>query len=250
MVIKKHEYDLAFTHLRNNQNISAYNLFTNLAETKKKSDAIKSALLYVLAGECRSRQGKDNEDEILEAGKLFLNFAKKDKSYQAKGAYLCASKCFLKAGKYDDAKNAFSKSKEITSTYVSVQRPVVIIDDSKAILIKWKNYLQKLGYDDSESYETGKSGLAGCKNLIKQSKHPIVLLDMSLPDVDGDKVAEKLLAEKLDLPIIIITADEKSTKRVNKTISSGVIAFIQKPFTINELKKAIDLAESEYSLSQ
>ncbi len=250
MTIKKQDYDLAFTHLRNNQNISAYNLFTNLAETKKKSDAIKSALLYVLAGECRSRQGKDNEDEILEAGKLFLNFAKKDKSYQAKGAYLCASKCFLKAGKYDDAKNAFSKSKEITSTYVSVQRPVVIIDDSKAILIKLKNYLQKLGYDDSESYETGKAGLAGCQNLIKQSKHPIVLLDMSLPDMDGDKVAEKLLAEKLDLPIIIITADEKSTKRVNKTISSGVIAFIQKPFTINELKKAIDLAESEYSLSQ
>jgi len=233
VAIKKQDYDLAFTHLRNNQNISAYNLFTNLAETKKKSDAIKSALLYVLAGECRSRQGKDNEDEILEAGKLFLNFAKKDKSYQ----------------KYDDAKNAFSKSKEITSTYVSVQRPVVIIDDSKAILIKLKNYLQKLGYDDSESYETGKAGLAGCQNLIKQSKYPIVLLDMSLPDMDGDKVAEKLLAEKLDLPIIIITADEKSTKRVNKTISSGVIAFIQKPFTINELKKAIDLAESEYSLS-
>jgi DNA-binding NarL/FixJ family response regulator len=72
---------------------------------------------------------------------------------------------------------------------------------------------------------------------------------MGLPDVDGDKVAEKLLAEKLDLQIIIITADEKTTKRVNKTISSGVTAFIQKPFTMDEVKKAIELAESEYSLS-
>ncbi len=249
MAKKNQNYDLAFTHLRNNQNISAYNLFTNLAETQKKSDAIKSALLYVLAAECKSRQGKDNENEILEAGKLFLNFAKKDKSYQAKGAYLCASKCFLKTGKFDDAKNAFSKSKEITSTYVIAQRPVVIVDDSKAVSIKLKNYLQKLGYDDLESYETGKDGLSGCKNLIKKSKNPIILLDMGLPDIDGDKVAEKLLAEQLDLQIIIITADEKSTKRVNKTISSGVTAFIQKPFTINELKKAMELAESEYSLS-
>jgi CheY-like chemotaxis protein len=246
---KKQDYDLAFTNLRNNQNISAYNLFTNLAETQKKTDAVKSALLYVLAGECKSKQGKDNENEILEAGKLFLNFGKKDKSYKAKGAFLCASKCFLKAGKYDDAKDAFSKAKEISSLYVSTQRPVIIVEDSKAITIKLENYIKKLGYDDSESYETGKDGIVGCKNLIKRSKNPIVLLDMGLPDMGGDKVAEKLLAEKLDLQIIIITADEKTTKRVNKTISSGVTAFIQKPFTMDEVKKSIDLAESEYSLS-
>ncbi len=249
MAKKKQDYDLAFTHLRNNQNISAYNLFTNLAEAQKKTDIIKSALLYVLAGECKSRQGKDNENEILEAGKLFLNFGKKDKTYQAKGALLCASKCFLKAGKYDDAKDAFSKSKEIISPSVSTQRPIVIVDDSKAITIKLENYLKKLGYDEMSSFEKGKDGISGCKKLIKQSKNPIVLLDMGLPDMDGDKVAEKLLAEKLDLQIIIITADEKTTKRVNKTISSGVTAFIQKPFTMDEVKKAIDLAESEYTLS-
>jgi AmiR/NasT family two-component response regulator len=63
-------------------------------------------------------------------------------------------------------------------------------------------------------------------------------------------VAKKLLKENLDLQIIVITADEKSTQRVNKTISSGVSAFIQKPFTIDEIKKAISIAESEYSLLQ
>ena len=54
----------------------------------------------------------------------------------------------------------------------------------------------------------------------------------------------------MTLQIVIITADEKTTKRVNKTISTGVSAFIQKPFTIDEVKKAIDVAESEYSLLQ
>ncbi|MBI4131192.1 MAG: response regulator, partial [Nitrosarchaeum sp.] len=78
----------------------------------------------------------------------------------------------------------------------------------------------------------------------------IVLLDMGLPDIDGDEIATKLLKEKIDLQIIVITADEKTTKRVNKTISSGVAAFIQKPFTLDEIKNAVNIAESEYSLLQ
>lgn len=249
MASKKQEYDLAFTHLRNNQNIAAYNEFLNLATSQKKTEPIKSALLYILAGECKKRQGKETSDEILEAGKLFLASAKKDKSYSAKGGYLCASKCFLKIGKYDDAKSAFNKSKEFVLSSVSLTRPIIIIDDSKAITMKLKNYVEKLGYSDIFTYQNGKDGIKGCQKLLKESLNPIVLLDMGLPDVEGDKVASKLLDEKIDLQIVVITADEKTTKRVNKTISSGVTAFIQKPFTMSEVKKAIDVAESEYSMS-
>ena len=58
------------------------------------------------------------------------------------------------------------------------------------------------------------------------------------------------MLKNLNLQIIVITADEKNTLRVNTTISSGVSAFIQKPFTLDEIKKSIDIAESEYSLLQ
>ncbi len=77
-----------------------------------------------------------------------------------------------------------------------------------------------------------------------------MVLDMGLPDLDGYVVATKLLKEKISLQIVVITTDEKTTARANKTISTGVSAFIQKPFTLDELKKAIDIAESEYSLLQ
>ncbi len=60
---------------------------------------------------------------------------------------------------------------------------------------------------------------------------------MGLPDLEGDEVATKLLSDNINLQIIVITADEKTTKRVNKTISTGVSAFIQKPFTLDEFKK-------------
>ena len=127
-------------------------------------------------------------------------------------------------------------------------RPIVIIDDSKAIIMKLQNYVEKLGYSEIHVYENGKDGVKGCKKLFSENKKPLILLDMGLPDLDGDVVAMKLLKEKMDLQIVVIIADEKTTSRVNKTISSGVSASIQKPFTLDEVKKTIDVAESEYSL--
>ncbi len=156
----------------------------------------------------------------------------------------------MSLGEYDKAKISYQKAKTIISSTIEISRPIVIIEDSKAITMKLQNYVEKLGYDEILVYENGKDGLEGCKKLFSENKHPIVLLDMGLPDFDGDVIAMKLLKEKIDLQIIVITADDKTTKRVNKTISSGVAAFIQKPFTLDEIKNAVDIAESEYSLLQ
>jgi len=248
MASKKQQYDLPFTHLKNDQNISAYNEFLNLSESEKKSNPVRAALFCVLAGECKSRQKKDNSEEFLKAAKLYLDFARKAKPMESKNAYLCASKCFLNAGDFDEARRAFDLAKQITMPTVEVTRPVVIVDDSKAIVLKLQNYLEKLGYSQILIYTTGNEGLKGILKIIEQNVDPIVLLDMELPDIDGDVIATKLLDKKHDLQIIIITADEKTTERVKTTISSGVVAFIQKPFTIDEVKKTLDVAESEYSL--
>lgn len=242
--------EVALTHLKNKQFITAHNLLLNQANYIKKADYLKSALLYMLAAECKTRQGKESKDEIEQAGNLFLQYSKNKNSKNIQGALLCASKCFLSLGEYDKAKISYQKAKTILSQSIDVSRPVVIIDDSKSIVFKLQNYVKKLGYDEILVYDNGKDGLKGCQKLFSENKHPIILLDMGLPDFDGDVIAAKLLKEKTDLQIIIITADDKTTKRVNKTISSGVAAFIQKPFTLDEIKKAVDIAESEYSLLQ
>jgi DNA-binding NtrC family response regulator len=114
--------------------------------------------------------------------------------------------------------------------------------------MKLQNYVEKLIYSEIHVYENEKDGVKGCTKLFSENKTPLILPDMGLPDLDGDVVAMKLLKEKIDLQIVVITADEKTTAHVNKTTSSDFSTFIQKPFTLDEVKKAIDVAESEYSL--
>ena len=242
--------EIAVTHLKSKQFITAHNLFLNQAESLKKSEYLKSALMYMLAAECKTRQGKESENEIKEAGNLFLKYSNSKNPKNVKGALLCASKCFLSLGEFDKAKDAYQKAKIIIQSTIQVTRPIVIIDDSQAIAMKLQNYVEKLGYSEIHVFENGKDGVKGCKKLFSENKEPVVLLDMGLPDLEGDVVATKLLNDKVNLQIVVITADEKTTERVHKTISSGVSAFIQKPFTLDEVKKAIDVAESEYSLLQ
>ncbi|MGY5150820.1 MAG: response regulator [Candidatus Nitrosopumilus sp. bin_6a] len=242
--------EVALTHLKNKQFITAHTLLLEQAESLKKSELLKSALLYMLAGECKTRQGKTSENEIKEAGELFLKYSNAKNSTNVKGALLCASKCLLNLGEFDKAKDAYQKAKSILLAPIQVTRPIMIIDDSDAISMKLKTYVEKLGYSDIHVFKNGKEGLKGCKEIISKNKEPIVLLDMGLPDLEGDVVATKLVKEKIDLQIIVITADEKTTARVHNTLSTGVSAFIQKPFTIDEVKKAIDVAESEYSILQ
>jgi len=242
--------EVAVTHLKNKQFITAHNLFLTQAESLKKSEHLKSALMYMLAAECKSRQGKESKNEIKEAGDLFLKYSNSKNPKNMKGALLCASKCLLSLGEFDKAKDVYQKAKLLVQSTIQVTRPIVIIDDSKAIAMKLQNYVEKLGYSEIHIFENGKEALQGCKKLFSENKEPVILLDMGLPDLAGDVVATTLLKDKVNLQIIVITADEKTTKRVNKTISSGVSAFIQKPFTLDELKKAIDVAESEYSLLQ
>ena len=251
MILKtKINCEIALTHLKNKQFITAYNLLLDQAESIKKSNHLKSALLFMLAAECKKRQGKEFENEIKEAGSLFVKYSKLETSLNVRGALLCASKCFLLLGEFGKAKVAYQKAKIMIPSKIQVMRPIVIVDDSKALAMRLQNYVKKLGYSEIHLFENGKDAIKGCKKLFSENKSPVVLLDMGLPDLEGDVVALKLLKDNLHLQIIVITADEKNTSRVNKTISSGVSAFIQKPFTLDELKKSIDMAESEYSLLQ
>jgi CheY-like chemotaxis protein len=233
------KFDLACTYLKNDQNATAHNLFTSLAQKEMKNNSYKAGLYLILASECKSRQGKDRKEELLEAAKFYLKLGKKDTT-NANYAYQCAARCFLRTGHYDEAMKAFEEAQKFTPKIIEKKRSIVVVDDSPAILLRIKNFLQQLDYNDIRTVSDGKSAINLISRLVKSKQNPIVLLDMDLPDMTGDVVAKTLLKSKPDMSIILITADEKSTPRVRKTIGLGSTAFVQKPFSINELKNALD----------
>ncbi len=235
------KFDLACTYLKNEQTSAAHNLFLSLAQKEMKNNSYKAGLYLILASECKSRQGKERKDELLEAANYYLKLAKKDKE-NANYAYQCAARCFLRTGQYDDAMKAFEEAQKHTPQMLEEKRPIVVVDDSPAIQLRTKNFLQQLGYDDIQTVSDGKSAISLISKLVKLKQLPIILLDMELPDLKGDEVAKTLLESRPDLSIILITADEKTTPRVKKTIGIGSAAFVQKPFSINELKNALDTA--------
>jgi pentatricopeptide repeat protein len=240
------KFELACTYLKNDQNIAAHNLFMSLAQKEMKSQSFKEGLYLILASQCKTKQGKDGKEEIIEAAKLYLNLAKKD-PHNARYAYQCAARCFLKTGQYEKAMKAFEEAKKHIHAIVEEKRPVVVVDDSPAITLRLQNFLQQLGYDDIQTASDGKGAVKLITKLIKGSQNPIVLLDMELPDFSGDVIARQLLQSKPDLSIILITADEKTSPRVRKTLGFGSTAFVQKAFTINELKNALDTTrQSEF----
>lgn len=79
-------------------------------------------------------------------------------------------------------------------------------------------------------------------------KHPKVpsclLLDISLPDINGLVLQQKMIQQGIGIPIIFITGHGDVPKSV-KAIKAGAIDFLPKPFTGKKLLDAIALAVEE-----
>lgn len=71
------KFDLACTYLKNDQSISAHNLFMSLAQDAMKKDDFKAGIYFILASECKARQDKDNKEEFDMAARYYLMVAKK-----------------------------------------------------------------------------------------------------------------------------------------------------------------------------
>src|SRR5690348_366313 len=97
-----------------------------LAENEMKKNDFRAGILLLLATECKTKQGKDKNGELLQAAKFYQKLAKKEKPSDAKYAYLCAAKCFLRIGQYDDAMDAFEKAKKYVHHDVEEKKPIVV----------------------------------------------------------------------------------------------------------------------------
>ena len=75
-------------------------------------------------------------------------------------------------------------------------------------------------------------------DAIRLGLGQVVLLDLTMPEMDGYQVLSALRAEGLAAQVIVISADIQE-EAVRRVLALGALAFLKKPFDENELRQTL-----------
>ena len=114
-------------------------------------------------------------------------------------------------------------------------KKVLVVDDEPSILTLLTFNLEKEGYQVTTS-ENGKNGF----ELALSNQYDFIILDVMLPGMDGLEITKALRREKIDTPILILTAkDEQVDKIIGLEI--GADDYLTKPFNNKELSARVEV---------
>jgi excisionase family DNA binding protein len=111
---------------------------------------------------------------------------------------------------------------------------ILVIDDEESIRSLFEDVLMSLGHKVMTA-ETSSRALA----LIKAHNFDLVFLDLKMPDIDGAELLGQIKALKPDLLVAIITAYADS-ELMTRALEQGPLGVMKKPFTVSDIKTAID----------
>lgn len=118
------------------------------------------------------------------------------------------------------------------------QAKILVVDDQEANVdvicdfLALQAYIHVMGITDSRKVE----------NLISEYKPDIVLLDLSMPYLDGFEIMDmlkKIVPPNDYLPVLVLTADI-STETRHKALINGASDFLSKPFDLLELQARVN----------
>jgi len=106
---------------------------------------------------------------------------------------------------------------------------ILVIEDEKKLASTLKKSLESETYavdiclDGESGYETAAVG-----------DYDLIILDVGLPIISGIEVSQKLRAEKITTPILMLTARDSTSDKI-KGLDSGADDYLIKPFIFDEL---------------
>jgi len=116
---------------------------------------------------------------------------------------------------------------------------ILLIDDDTSLHDLCRAILARMGYKCISAF----NGVEGLEKI--REHHPdLILLDLMMPDMDGEQVYQELISNAeyqayKDIPVIMLTAISHDEERENKMLKLGVSAYLNKPFGLNELVNVI-----------
>jgi len=110
---------------------------------------------------------------------------------------------------------------------------ILVIEDEQKVAQALKEGLEHEGYSVDLAY-TGEDGFF----LLNSKQYSLLLLDLMLPGRDGIEILKTVRTQKLDLPVLILTARDTVEDRV-LGLDSGADDYLVKPFAFPELSARI-----------
>jgi two-component system, OmpR family, response regulator len=115
---------------------------------------------------------------------------------------------------------------------VRADRPegrVLVVDDEQSITDLVGLALRYEGFEVAVA-ATGREALTQAATFAPD----LVVLDVMLPDMEGFDVAERLGAQRADVPIIFLTARDATEDKI-RGLTTGGDDYVTKPFSLEEL---------------
>jgi response regulator NasT len=117
---------------------------------------------------------------------------------------------------------------------------VVVAEDEALIRLDLVEMLTEAGYDVVGQAGDGEAAI----ELTEKEKPDLVVMDVKMPKLDGISAAERIAKQRI-APVVILTAFSQRDL-VERARDAGAMAYLTKPFTIEDLMPAIELAVSRF----
>ena len=115
---------------------------------------------------------------------------------------------------------------------------IVVAEDETLIRMDLVEMLTESGYEVVGQGANGEEAI----ELVNTHKPDLVILDVKMPVLDGISAAEKIINL---CPVLMLTAFSQR-ELVERARDTGVMAYVVKPFTINDLLPAIEISISRF----
>ena len=115
---------------------------------------------------------------------------------------------------------------------------IVVAEDEALIRMDLIEMLDEAGYEVVAQASDGAQAI----ELVQEHKPDLAILDVKMPILDGISAAEEIIAT---CPVLMLTAFSQR-ELVDRARDAGVMAYVLKPFTINDLVPAIEIAISRH----
>ena len=115
---------------------------------------------------------------------------------------------------------------------------ILVAEDETLIRMDLVEMLREAGYDVVGAAMDGSEAI----ELVESLKPDLAILDVKMPVLDGISAAEKIIAIS---PVLRLTAFSQKDL-VERARDAGAMAYVVKPFTINDLVPAIEISISRH----